>query len=210
MTVPADDGPSGGPSGGRPSGEASGEASSRPSGGQAASTRLLHAGSPPLRDGAGPVNVPVVRTSTVRFANMATHGDYHRRRAAGERRRRVGHILDAANLSFLPVYAVQKGFDRETAALALTAFVLGNTVLQFPIGWCADHFPKRAVMAACGILTGICSLLIPFVFGSWATADWPARRKWTTEDGKPNVRFLRRQYGNYYLSFYIWQIYIII
>ena len=86
MTVPADDGPSddgptGGPSGGRPSGEAS----SRPSGGQAASTRLLHAGSPPLRDGAGPVNVPVVRTSTVRFANMATHGDYHRRRAAGER-----------------------------------------------------------------------------------------------------------------------------
>lgn len=80
-------------------------------------------------------------------------------------------ILDAANLSFLPVYAVQKGFDRETAALALTAFVLGNTVLQFPIGWCADHFPKRAVMAACGILTGICSLLIPFVFGSWAL--WP-------------------------------------
>ena len=52
-------------------------------------------------------------------------------------------ILDAANLSFLPVYAVKKGFDQETAALALTAFVVGNTVLQFPIGWCADHFPKR-------------------------------------------------------------------
>jgi MFS family permease len=80
-------------------------------------------------------------------------------------------IIDAANLSFLPVYAVQKGFDRETAALALTAFVLGNTVLQFPIGWFADHFPKRAVMAGCGILTGTCSLLVPFVFGSWAL--WP-------------------------------------
>jgi len=80
-------------------------------------------------------------------------------------------ILDAANLSFLPVYAVKKGFDQETAALALTAFVLGNTVLQFPIGWCADHFPKRAVMAGCGILSGACSFLVPFVFGTWGL--WP-------------------------------------
>ena len=67
-------------------------------------------------------------------------------------------ILDAANLSFLAVYAVKKGFDQEMAALALTAFVLGNTVLQFPIGWFADHFPKRWVMAWCGVICGICSL----------------------------------------------------
>ncbi|PAV67343.1 hypothetical protein WR25_12081 [Diploscapter pachys] len=40
----------------------------------------------------------------------------------------------------------------------------------------------------------------PFVFGSWATADWPARRRWTTEDGKPNVQFLRRQYGGSQIS----------
>ncbi|WP_421694153.1 MFS transporter [Aestuariivirga sp.] len=80
-------------------------------------------------------------------------------------------ILDAANLSFLPVYAVKKGFNQEMAALALTAFVLGNTVLQFPIGWCADHFPKRWVMAGCGILSGACSFLVPFVFGTWML--WP-------------------------------------
>lgn len=47
----------------------------------------------------------------------------------------------------------------------------------------------------------------PFVFGSWATADWPARRRWTTEDGKPNVQVLRRQYGNYHLSFYMANLY---
>ena len=80
-------------------------------------------------------------------------------------------ILDAANLSFLAVYAVKKGFDQETAALALTAFVLGNTVLQFPIGWLADHFPKRWVMVGCGIICCLCSLLVPFVFGTWAL--WP-------------------------------------
>ncbi len=75
-------------------------------------------------------------------------------------------IIDAANLSFLPVYAVKKGFDQDLAAKALTAFVIGNTVLQFPIGWCADHFPKRWVMAVCGIITAVCSFLVPFTFGT--------------------------------------------
>lgn len=80
-------------------------------------------------------------------------------------------IIDAANLGFLPVYAVKKGFDQETAALALTAFIVGNTILQFPIGWCADHFNKRKVMLACGIATGLATLLIPVSFGTiWL---WP-------------------------------------
>lgn len=80
-------------------------------------------------------------------------------------------IIDAANLSFLPVYAVKKGFDQDLAAMALTAFIVGNTVLQFPIGWCADHFPKRIVMAVCGVITALASLLVPFVFGTITL--WP-------------------------------------
>lgn len=80
-------------------------------------------------------------------------------------------IIDAANLSFLPVYAVKKGFDQETAALALTAFVFGNCLFQLPIGWFADHFPKRLVMLICGITTATASLLLPFVFGTWVL--WP-------------------------------------
>ncbi len=80
-------------------------------------------------------------------------------------------IVDAANLSFLPVYAVKKGFDQETAAMALTAFIVGNTILQFPIGWAADHFPKRLVMLCCGIATALASLLVPVTFGTWML--WP-------------------------------------
>ncbi len=75
-------------------------------------------------------------------------------------------VIDAANLGFLPVYGVKKGMDRETAALALTAFILGNTVLQFPIGWLADRFRKRAVMAGCGVVTALASALIPVSFGT--------------------------------------------
>lgn len=75
-------------------------------------------------------------------------------------------VIDAANLGFLAVYGVKKGMDVETAALALTAFVVGNTVLQFPIGWLADHVRKRAVMAGCGVVTAIASALIPVTFGT--------------------------------------------
>ncbi len=80
-------------------------------------------------------------------------------------------VIDAAYLGFLPVYGVKKGMDQETAALALTAFIVGNTFLQFPIGWLADHFPKRAVMAGCGIVTATACALIPLAFGTWAL--WP-------------------------------------
>jgi cysteine-S-conjugate beta-lyase len=47
-------------------------------------TRVLHAGSPPFENGAAPVNVPVVRTSTVRFERDAERSALQRRREAGE------------------------------------------------------------------------------------------------------------------------------
>lgn len=75
-------------------------------------------------------------------------------------------IIDAANLGFLPVYGVKKGMDRETAALILTAFIVGNTIFQLPIGWLADHYPKRKVMAGCAIVTALMSALIPLAFGT--------------------------------------------
>ncbi|ABE36997.1 cystathionine beta-lyase [Paraburkholderia xenovorans LB400] len=47
-------------------------------------TRVLRAGSPPFDSGAAPVNVPVVRASTVRFERDAERATLHRRREAGE------------------------------------------------------------------------------------------------------------------------------
>src|SRR5262245_50120585 len=47
-------------------------------------TRLVHAGHPD-RGAAGPVNPPVVRTSTVLFADVATMRDIKKRREKGER-----------------------------------------------------------------------------------------------------------------------------
>ncbi len=48
-------------------------------------TQLIHAGTPPFVQGHGPVNVPVVRTSTVRFENSDAYDDIRARHARGER-----------------------------------------------------------------------------------------------------------------------------
>jgi MFS family permease len=80
-------------------------------------------------------------------------------------------VIDAAFLGFLSVYGVKKGLSTETAALLLTVFVVGNTVLQFPMGWLADHYNKRALMVASVLATAIMAILIPMSFGTvWI---WP-------------------------------------
>jgi MFS family permease len=65
--------------------------------------------------------------------------------------------------SFLPVYAVGAGVSAETGSLWLSAFVLGNVLLQWPIGWAADHFDRRAVLAGCALASTILVGLLPFV-----------------------------------------------
>lgn len=80
-------------------------------------------------------------------------------------------VIDAAYLGLMPVYGVKKGFDQEIAALMLTAFIVGNAGLQFPIGWIADHWSKRGMMVVCAFTTVIGSALIPSAFGTWLL--WP-------------------------------------
>jgi MFS family permease len=65
--------------------------------------------------------------------------------------------------SFLPVYAVGAGVAAETGALWLSTFVLGNVVLQWPIGWMADHFDRRAVLAGCALASALLVILLSLV-----------------------------------------------
>ena len=80
-------------------------------------------------------------------------------------------VFDAATLSLFPVYARQNGLDLATASNVLTALILGNVVLQFPIGWLCDRFPSRYVMASCALTTTITLALLPLVIGS--ALKWP-------------------------------------
>ena len=65
----------------------------------------------------------------------------------------VFSIFDAAALSLFPVYGMQSGLDLTTSANILTAMILGNVLLQFPIGWLCDKFPHRWVLVGCALTT---------------------------------------------------------
>lgn len=76
-----------------------------------------------------------------------------------------GGMMDLAVINMLPLYGLAIGADAATANHLLSAFVLGNVVLQIPIGWLADRLGKTATMLICtgGSLAG--AALLPFVTG---------------------------------------------
>lgn len=99
-------------------------------------TRLLHAGTPPLRGGSGPVNVPVVRTSTVRFEDTAAYADHHHRRTAGERVASYGrHGLDTHRALEDAVTALEGGHRAFLTPSGLSAITLVLLALLSP----GDH-----------------------------------------------------------------------
>ncbi len=101
-----------------------------------AATRLLHAGAPALRGGSGPVNVPVVRTSTVRFGSTADHAEHHHRRTAGERVASYGrHGLDTHRALEDAVTALEGGHRAFLAPSGLAAITLVLVALLSP----GDH-----------------------------------------------------------------------
>lgn len=80
-------------------------------------------------------------------------------------------VFDAASLSLFPVYGIQNGLDLATSANILTALILGNVLLQFPIGWLCDKFPHRFVLAGCALITAISLVFLPGVIDSGM--KWP-------------------------------------
>jgi MFS family permease len=80
-------------------------------------------------------------------------------------------VFDAATLAFLPLYGLKIGLNLSTAALALTALIVGNVFLQFPIGWLADRFSRQIVLRMCTLLTVLFAIILPYTHtGIWM---WP-------------------------------------
>jgi MFS family permease len=69
--------------------------------------------------------------------------------------------------SFLPVYAVGAGVSAETGSLWLSAFVIGNIVLQWPIGWMADHLDRRLVLAGCSLASAVLVIGLALIPAQW-------------------------------------------
>ena len=86
-------------------------------------------------------------------------------------------FFDQAALSLFPVYALSHGLGEAAAAAGVAALVLGNTALQIPIGWLADHVPRRSMILACAIITVAGSLALPIAV-SIPFLLWPLLFVW--------------------------------
>jgi MFS family permease len=80
-------------------------------------------------------------------------------------------VFDAATLAFLPLYGMQIGLNLRTATLALTALIIGNVFLQFPIGWLADRYPKQKILSMCALLAVLSAIILPYT--NTSTWMWP-------------------------------------
>jgi MFS family permease len=70
--------------------------------------------------------------------------------------------VEMAMAAFLVLYGVQQGASQVSATLLITAWGLGNFLLQFLIGWVSDLMDRRLVLIGCGIVGILGALALPF------------------------------------------------
>ncbi|MDG1579581.1 MFS transporter [Pseudomonas sp. GOM6] len=71
--------------------------------------------------------------------------------------------FEAMMLTLLPIYGLREGFTQEVALLMVSVVVVGDAVLQLPIGWLADHMSRRTLFRSCGLVLLVSSLAIPLL-----------------------------------------------
>ncbi len=69
--------------------------------------------------------------------------------------------FEAMTLTLLPVYFLREGFPQALALIMVSTVVVGDAVLQVPIGWLADRFSRTALYRACGLVLVGSSLALP-------------------------------------------------
>ncbi len=90
----------------------------------------------------------------------------------------IAAAFDQGTLSLLPVYGLSFGLGEKVMATAIGVMVLGNIVLQVPIGWIADVWSQRgALLLLCALaVTG--SVLLPYaIMDKWLL--WPLLFLWS-------------------------------
>jgi MFS family permease len=77
-------------------------------------------------------------------------------------------LFDTLALSLMPLFAMSHGVSAEVAVLFASALLLGDTTMQFPIGWLADHVGRTRVHIGAAVVVVMLLPLLP----------WAASRPW--------------------------------
>lgn len=73
--------------------------------------------------------------------------------------------VETGAISHLAVHGVRLGFPEAQGALLISAFTLGNAVLQVPLGLLSDKMDRRVMLLALGAASTVFALLLAF-FGT--------------------------------------------
>jgi len=79
--------------------------------------------------------------------------------------------FEAMILTLLPVYCLQQGFTPEIALAMVSTVVVGDALLQLPIGALADKISRRRLFSGCAVALMASSLAIPLLVDT--VAIWP-------------------------------------
>jgi MFS family permease len=71
-------------------------------------------------------------------------------------------LFDQVVMSLLPIYSLRHGVTEATASLMLTVLIVGNVLLQIPIGWLADRFSRRYLLSWLAFGTVVGSILLVY------------------------------------------------
>ena len=86
-------------------------------------------------------------------------------------------LFDQVMISLLPIYSLRHGLSESTAAYLLMVLIIGNVLLQLPIGWLADRISRKNLLCylAFGTVAG-CVFLVWLIEGSLLI--WPMLFVW--------------------------------
>jgi len=79
--------------------------------------------------------------------------------------------FEAMILTLLPVYCIDQGFTPEIALMMVSTVVVGDALLQLPIGALADKVPRRTLFSGCALALMLSSLAIPLLIDTQLI--WP-------------------------------------
>ncbi len=72
-------------------------------------------------------------------------------------------MFEAATLSLLPIYALERGHDVDLAAWLVSALAFGSFIAQPLIGRLSDRYPVRPLLFVCGSISASICIAVPFL-----------------------------------------------
>ena len=79
--------------------------------------------------------------------------------------------FEAMILTLLPIYCLRQGFNADIALAMVSTVVVGDALLQLPIGALADKLSRRSLFTGCAVLLMLSSLAVPLLLNTLLI--WP-------------------------------------